>query len=299
MKKKLFLIVATLLIGISACKKEIRENPSVGNTYQLSSNRENCDYLYSTTVDSVGLIHNLGCDAAFSYLQNGIENGTIDTADAEVLLTGLSNSLMTWYSISEVNYITNNISTVENANNDAFSNINQTTSFVLSNNPNNYTLWTPNVDSILSDSVKGYLNALANIYQDTSKSFAEAIQLMEDLKLDIKCSELSDYDKFVVLSGISVGINSMNYWSDHLSSWESLFGSELGLKSNQDGGRGNQKVRNVGAMDIAGAVGGGVTWGVAALFGGPAGVAVAFGAIIGGGIGSSVTMAVYYLVGGS
>lgn len=288
----MFFLLGTIMF--TACKKSPDSTQPGRNSGNYQSG--GCTYDYASMADSVGIAHNLGCEYVYNYLYSGIMSNTLDTSSLDTLLGSIRIAVNQFYGSTSISYINSNQPFAISSSNDVIDNFNEIRTFILESRPGRYTLWTPSADSVISDSVKYYLDGLGDIYYDTSKSYAEAISEMQSYKSYTICSGLSDEDKFIVLSAINTGINSMQYWGENEASWAALF-SRSAFKTTEIKGRGNSHARNVGAADIGGCVSGAVTCGFAAIFG-PIGAAAWFAGTVGGGIGASAGMATYYLCGG-
>lgn len=99
--------------------------------------------------------------------------------------------------------------------------------------------------------------------------------------------EIKSREAEQLLSILQIGIYSSRYWADsqNQDKWGTLIGNEqLASRVNWS---------NVGKIDVAGAAGGAVRWGVLALFGGPVTWAAFGGSVVAGAAAASTAAIVY------
>ncbi len=110
-------------------------------------------------------------------------------------------------------------------------------------------------------------------------SLDETVIVFRDIRSEA-FNSLPKNEATIVIAAIDIGIHSLTYWHNNISVWANLLGNRDPIK------RINWK--EVGAWDIAGAIGGGVG---AAITG-----AGAIGGAIAGGVGTSLASAIYQLI---
>lgn len=136
-------------------------------------------------------------------------------------------------------------------------------------------------DSLLSDSLKKKLFACDVIVNNFNGVNGKEIVLQLDSLKQASKKELQYEDSFILLVGIEVGKNSIQYWTDNKAEWEALLN-----------GSNNSRIlkpfswKEVAGADIAGGVGAAVT--TAILNAAPGAGQVAYGsAIVAGAAGTS------------
>jgi len=110
-------------------------------------------------------------------------------------------------------------------------------------------------------------------------SLDETIRVFREIQKDA-FNSLPRAKAEIVIAAVDIGIHSMIFWNDNILEWASLAGDDNPIK--------RIRWKEVGAWDIAGAIGGGVA---AAITGGGA-----IGGAIAGGVACSLGNAIYQLI---
>ncbi len=148
-------------------------------------------------------------------------------------------------------------------------------------------LWPDNVDSLLTNIQKQYLNKLDDIININQDNLDAMLTDINKLEVNIKENVPKD-EQPILLSSCAIARHSFQYWHDNIDKWNKLL-SNSSLKSIKSFSWGE-----VGKNDVAYGVGGGVA---GAIVGGsvslgvltiPGWAAGAIGGAVGGSIGNAI-----------
>jgi len=148
-------------------------------------------------------------------------------------------------------------------------------------------LWPDNVDSLLTNIQKQYLNELNDIINNYQNNLNAMLSEINKLEVNIN-ENVSVNEQPILLSSCAIARHSFQYWHDNIDKWNELL-SNSPLKSTKSFSWGE-----VGKNDVAYGVGGGVA---GAIVGGsvslgvltlPGWAAGAIGGAVGGSIGNAI-----------
>ena len=298
MKKLILSLTIIALAGVGifvACKKDkTKSNPSTQNNRVIT-----CPFTYFSFTDSVGYYHTKGLEAAYTHLYTNITNGTLDSSKYYDVIASIKVGMLGFYSTVYHQGQSINPDSASKYFNTSLDNNLTDLAFIFSSSNPTPRLWTPAADATIPSVIKPYLTTLSGFIMDSTKTIAQSISDIENLMTTVECSNLSDENKAIVLSGSSVAISSLQYWNNNIDSWATIFGHTFPVYGSTykvtDQKKDNSKsnaVRVVAATDVAATVGAAVTVGITCIFT-PVTALVGFGSIIATGIGSSVCAAVY------
>ena len=285
------LAIAASTIFVACNKGEEKKTETASN----NSNRKElqCPFEYISTIDSAGYYHTKGLEAAYTGLANGVSNNNINPTSLSSVNSSLNSILGTFYGTVSIKGGLINLDTANIYSSTSIANALNDYNFIFDASQPYARLWTQRVNGMIPSAIIPSLNTLSQIILDSTKNISQTITEMEVLRDQISCSNMTEEEKGILFTALSVGESSLTYWDSNIDSWNALLGSSSSLrfgKITQDDK--SKAVKRVGATDVAGAVAGAVGSGIGALFG-PVGAAVVFSAIIGGGIGASAGAVVY------
>jgi len=148
-------------------------------------------------------------------------------------------------------------------------------------------LWPDNVDSLLTNIQKQYLNELNDIINNYQNNLNAMLSEINKLEVNIN-ENVSVNEQPILLSSCAIARHSFQYWHDNIDKWNELL-SNSPLKSTKSFSWGE-----VGKNDVAYGVGGGVA---GAIVGGSVSIGVltlpgwaagAIGGAVGGSIGNAI-----------
>ena len=272
LKKSFYTLLSLIAISffvsifITSCQKDVMLNKDNQFNYE-----------------KVGIQHNQGLDFVYNYLSEQKLNGNLKNAKNILSISEQG----TYKFLQENNLITDNNVDI------AIKEASVPFAIYKSNLQNNLKsgnlekLWPDNVDSLLTNIQKQYLNKLDNIININQGNLDAMLINIEKLEVNIK-ENVSTDNQPILLSSCAIARHSFQYWHDNIDKWNELL-SNTSLKSIKSFSWGE-----VGKNDVAYGVGGGVA---GAIVGGSVSVGVltipgwaagAIGGAVGGSIGNAI-----------
>lgn len=222
--KKLILGLSFFAIAATttfmACKKD-QQSSKDKNTERISD----CPQTYTSLADSIGLHHTLGLEATYNHLSNEFANGSLDSSKYYDVANSIKVGLTSFYSSISIKGLPINLDTANSYTSYGVNSGLTNFYFTFDSTRSDVRLWTAESDAFIPEGIKPYLQTISLIVMDSSKTTLQKTIDLDNYKSTVECSNLLDQEKFVLLSALSVGISSLNYWDNNIDSWAIKFGN--------------------------------------------------------------------------
>lgn len=261
----LLLAITTFTVAIIGCKKEnnsnnLNKNSTSYNLKNFSRESGECEVLTDEQIDSIGVLHN-------ELLETVLANFDYSSVNSGDMFTIARTSFInTDYKSASTEFKTSTFDS-------AYSWKNQT---------------------ILSGNVELYMNDIKTELE-SDHNFSQISSFLSTLKSEVNSnSDLTTCEKQYIKIGISVALNSAEYWLPTEYGGNGLGYAHL-VRLSQEQGNGTptlpvarSKAGNIAGADAIGGAVNGIEYSLWAVFGGPVGVAGYVGTILFGAASSSL-----------
>ena len=224
----------------------------------MKNEEESAKQVDYSALKVAGNEHNKGLDYVYKELKTLKEKDEQNFKSTIDIYETVKNSTKDFLKNNSEIVSTSNVDFALNCANDAFNWIESI--YNNSKDLSNSSEWYENVENSLSPKQKELLSLINEAIDNQNLDLDATLLIMENVRNRANI-ELNENERYVIISAIEIGTNSMVYWSENIDEWANLFDNNKSIKA----GWFNWKA--VGGADIkggvAGAVSGGITGGVA------------------------------------